>query len=623
MIKIFQIPKKVLDLYTACHKKTGDFNARRFKAVLKQDSEIAQWFEEVSQYYSLDIGLIPTLVYRVSIQKGLKTFEYPRCKTCGKLLIYKQAKSGVVQYCCYSCAAKSEEVQKRSQETMLKRYGYAHALQNPESQKRFQETCLKRFGSKSPFSSEKIKQQIKETNLKKYGVEVPTQNKDVYKKVMDTCLKKYGTKHAAQSDIVKKKIEQTCLERYGTTSPLGSKEIQALSRATWMKTLGVDNPWKSDKIKKKIEEVNLARYGAKNPSQSPEVMARNRRTQRTNFYETFINYLKPRGITMLTSKEDYIDHKPLRFRCIHGHEWTNENNEYGDCYQHIACPECRKLQFKSDTEKILLDYIKSLYSGEILENSRKILKGKELDIYLPEKHLAFEFDGTLYHSEGYRPNNYHQQKSIQCNRLGIRLIHVFEYEWHFNQEKIKALIRSALGIFEKKIYARKCQVKEITSKEYEDFLYLYHLQGPVKSSTRFGLFYQDELVAVIGFGQSRFKKGELELHRYCVKSDYQIIGGFSKLIKHSGFNHFISYIDLSHYSGLGYKKIGFKLVSLTAPSYYYATGRLYYTRMQCQKHKLAKLLKKFDPALSESENMAMNGFFKVYDAGNLKVEYSV
>ena len=71
------------------------------------------------------------------------------------------------------------------------------------------------------------------------------------------------------------------------------------------------------------------------------------------------------------------------------------------------------------------------------------------------------------------------------------------------------------------------------------------------------------------------------------------------------------------------KDLSIKLVSLTTPSYCYATTLGYLSRMQCQKHKLAKLLKKFDPALSESENMAMNNYFKVYDAGNLKVEYSV
>jgi hypothetical protein len=31
----------------------------------------------------------------------------------------------------------------------------------------------------------------------------------------------------------------------------------------------------------------------------------------------------------------------------------------------------------------LVDFIKSIYNGKIIENDRKILKGKELDVVLP------------------------------------------------------------------------------------------------------------------------------------------------------------------------------------------------------------------------------------------------
>ena len=197
--------------------------------------------------------------------------------------------------------------------------------------------------------------------------------------------------------------------------------------------------------------------------------------------------------------------------------------------------------------------------------------------------------------------------------------------WAFNQEKIKSLIKSALGIFDVRLYARKCTIKEISSAEYKEFLELYHLQGAVNSSVRYGLFYKDELVSVIGFGKSRFKKGEIELHRYCVKAGYQIVGGFSKLIKHAckeyQIKEFISYIDLAHFNGTGYKKAGFKKIEVTQPSYIYIRGDEIKSRMQCQKHKLEAFLEEYDPNLSEYENMLLNDWDRVYDCGNLKVKY--
>ena len=42
----------------------------------------------------------------------------------------------------------------------------------------------------------------------------------------------------------------------------------------------------------------------------------------------------------------------------------------------------------------------------------------------------------------------------------------------------------------KRIYARNCEVKEITNKEANDFFEKYHKQGALASSVAFGLFYK-------------------------------------------------------------------------------------------------------------------------------------
>lgn len=612
-----QIPDQILKLYSKCKKKNGDFNSRKFKSILQSDQAIAKWFEEASVLFCIEVT--PLLVYYSSIRENKADYSPVCCLTCGKVLTEKQIKYH--QYCSLSCAAKSQEIREKTQQTMLERYGAKHALQSKVIKEKFTKTCQEKFGGNSSFASESVRQKAKQSLLEHYGVTNPTQSQVIKEKSKKTCLEKYGVENPNQSLEVRQKTKQTCLERYGTENPLSSKEVRTKSKETWLKNFGVDNPWKSSQIKEKIIQSNLNKFGTKNPAQSELIKKKAEQTRRKNYYDHYLKVLAAKGITLLSSKEDYVQSKPLKFRCLQGHEWINENNAYGDCYQHIHCPECQKQQFSSNSEKLLLEYIKTLYSGPIEENTRKVLNKKELDIYLPEKKLAFEFDGTVYHSDQYRSKDYHQKKTLGCRDLGIRLIHIFEYEWMYKQEKIKALIRSSLGFFEKRIYARQCQVKSISSSQYEEFLDLYHLQGSVKSSQRLGLFYQDKLVAVIGFGQSRFKKSEIELHRYCVKSDYQIIGGFSKLIKHSNQHHFISYIDLSHYSGQGYESIGFKQLSITQPSYVYVKGKTILNRMQCQKHKLAKFLKDFNPNLSESENMAINGFYKIYDSGNLKVEY--
>jgi hypothetical protein len=96
-------------------------------------------------------------------------------------------------------------------------------------------------------------------------------------------------------------------------------------------------------------------------------------------------------------------------------------------------------------------------------------------------------------------------------------------------------------------------------------------------------------------------------------------GELSRLIKHSKIQDLISYVDLRYFNGSGYEKAGFKLESKSSPGYIYVKDSEILKRYQCQKHKLAKLLgDKFDPLLTEEENMSLSGYYKIYDCGMLK-----
>lgn len=116
-----------------------------------------------------------------------------------------------------------------------------------------------------------------------------------------------------------------------------------------------------------------------------------------------------------------------------------------------GCPKCANSNISSK-EKEIVEYIKSIYNGLIIENDRSIIlneytnKYLELDIYVPEKKLAIEFNGRYYHSDKFinkRTNNvfstakkYHDYKTLKCKEKGITLIHIEEDEYINNKEKI-------------------------------------------------------------------------------------------------------------------------------------------------------------------------------------------
>ena len=49
-------------------------------------------------------------------------------------------------------------------------------------------------------------------------------------------------------------------------------------------------------------------------------------------------------------------------------------------------------------EKDLYEFIENNYNGKILRNRRNIISPYELDIYIPEKKVAIEYDGLYWHS---------------------------------------------------------------------------------------------------------------------------------------------------------------------------------------------------------------------------------
>lgn len=74
--------------------------------------------------------------------------------------------------------------------------------------------------------------------------------------------------------------------------------------------------------------------------------------------------------------------------------------------------------------------------------------------------------------------------------------------------------------------------------------------------------------------------------------------------------------DKRYFNGTSYLSLGMKQLEDSCSSYVYvsANGETL-SRYQCQKHKLQKMLKKFDASLTETENMEMNSYYKMYDFG--------
>jgi hypothetical protein len=102
------------------------------------------------------------------------------------------------------------------------------------------------------------------------------------------------------------------------------------------------------------------------------------------------------------------------------------------------------------------------------------------------------------------------------------------------------------------------------------------------------------------------------------------MGGLNRLvsaaIKHfSGIHRVTSYVDLRWFTGSNYLRSGFSIEHVTAPGYFYVKAQQRFSRFSFAKHTLHMKLEKFDPSLSEWENMKANKYRRIYDCGHLKL----
>lgn len=267
-------------------------------------------------------------------------------------------------------------------------------------------TCTR----KMVYTNESFIQKRKETNIKRYNCEFPAQSKIIQEKIKQTCLEKYGETNYNKTEISKYQHKNTCLQHYSAKTYKESEEYY--------------NRWLND-FNKKLQVRNMEYITTIN----------NRRYIKCLICNKEFDF-SIAGINILLKKF------PTSF-----------------------CPYCTKLPGISYKENELYNYIKLIYEDTIIKNIKTILpNNKEIDIYLPNLKLGFEFDGTYWHAD---PRFYKEtdiiehkkitakeiwerdiEKNVLCEKLGIQLVRVKEYDWINNNEyeklRIKEIIENKL-----------------------------------------------------------------------------------------------------------------------------------------------------------------------------------
>ena len=591
------------------------------------------------------------LIEKLSINSHKKILV--KCDNCGseKEITYQSynnsTNNNTTKYYCNN----KECINIKRNLIIKEKYGVDNISQLNYIKEKKIKTCINNFGVKFPTQSKVVKEKTKKTNLEKYDSEWLTQSEYFKEKTKNTNLEKYGCEYSVQSDIIKEKTKQTNLEKYGTLCPLQSDTIKEKTKKTNLEKYGTDHPTKTDSVKNKMKKTNLEKYETEYPSKLDEIKLKVKERyienygvehimqldefknkmkktniekyetefySQSNFYKKIINN---RNIIKLSNKYEInvlnIENNNIYCEC------NNCHNIFSASYQQLynrykygveLCTICNPINSLSDRESQIQDIIRVCSNTELLFNNRTIISPYELDIYLPELKLAFEFNGLYWHSELYKDKKYHLNKTELCEKIGIELIHIYEDDLVYKQDIVRSMILNKLGKNEFKISALKCIIKEIDNKLTRQFLESNHIQGFVGSTIKIGLFYENELVSLMTFskktmGKKSTNNNEYKLLRFCNKLNTNVIGGASKMFKYFIKTYhpeeIITNTDRSFNQGKLYKNLGFEYFGKTEPNYYYIINGI-------RKHS-----KNIDKNKMKSEILDRK-IYRIYDSGNLK-----
>lgn len=328
-----------------------------------------------------------------------ESYICPICKTNRLKFVGRRGANGAYNSTCNNCNANALETKKEKTRLTI---GRRTDKQKEVIQQKCRATRLKNHGDENYglYGSDSFKQNMKD----KYGNEYYNN----IEKTKQTNMALYGVLCTFETPKVKEKSLAKKKAKFGSGQNL--KKLNSTCKDKYNKDYYIQ----TEEFYKKAQAVKLSKHN--------EFLANNDVTHKRDL---LLNY----GQGWLSLKIPSIRHN--------GHSYID--NKYLD---EISKYE-NKITGTSILEQEMQDYIKSLYTN-IICNSRKVLTHNELDVYIPDLKLAFEFNGIYWHSTEYKDKYYHIRKTLACKEKGITLIHIFEDTWMLNKDYAKQIIKHAI-----------------------------------------------------------------------------------------------------------------------------------------------------------------------------------
>jgi hypothetical protein len=463
-------------------------------------------------------------------------------------------------------------------------------------------------GRKCAQASPETQSRKEATMIKKYGVKSAGLSPTIRAKQHATCIERYGSATPFQSDKIQQKVRDNTFEKYGVTSTALLPDVKAKQLATRQSRYGHDFPFQSVDIQDAIEANTRLENGGRTLSQrhiSLEVMAKLENVEwMTNAY------------TNQTLSSTHI-----ATYLLHGEVSDTTVLKYLN--QHRI--SIRKDQFRSSAEIEIANFVNSLVPCEV--SNRSLIHPYELDIVIPTKHIAIEYNGLYWHRESHVGRNKHLLKTQLCEKSGYTLLQILEPDWYYHRSATESLIKRALELSPIKYDVNDCAAYPISRRDADWFFTENAITGISNQSKYFyGVRVNRQLIAALAL--SGIDNNIVRIDNFSYATDTYVPGLLRQLI--SSFCKQHSIVKVIHQTDRRLpeqyaRESGFELVRTTPPvGYYFSTASK--TPFLCSPNKFTKaniadVVPKFDEQKTLYENMLENKFDRFWDCGTSVYEW--
>lgn len=380
--------------------------------------------------------------------------EMPKCIVCGNEVFgFKSFKSGYCKCCSTECSDKSPSRREKISKSHLNR----NIVDIEASNKKREETCLKKYNTTNVSKIDEVKTKIHYSYLNRTEEEKKLTTKKLQdawfsksKEEIDCILEKRRITNSKKTDEEKRKIYeknlQTKIRKYGSLED-AYEIILNKQKETVNKKYGVDNYFKMSSI---IDS-------------SKDRWVKYRQEKIANVIE----YIKETDTYICKCCDENCNLCKNKTYTITTHNYLNRIR-YGYNIKDVCTIKNPIGEYKgrSKLQEKIFEYIKTIYDGVVIFNCRDLFinacdKKIEIDIYIPEKNIAFEINGDYWHMNPklYNENDVNEKtnktakeiwdkdeyKKQICEFMNISYNVIWEYDWKNNNEYIKEKIKNILN----------------------------------------------------------------------------------------------------------------------------------------------------------------------------------